>query len=217
MTAIATPSRPMTQWSRFEPDWIRRWLRVEGAAAFLAGPGAVWLARRTGGWPAIPFLACCLTLRPSATCAGRGWAPSPTTCSTTGRSASASASARPDRHHAAAIAGAVLVAHTGMDRAAGYGLKLSTSFQDTHLGRIGPRGREAGTAAAEPARQDGAGQGGAEHRSERTSERVSEKRRRQRRQCAVLAGRPSRRGVPGARSRQPGRGRRAPASGPRRP
>jgi hypothetical protein len=36
-----------------------------------------------------------------------------------------------------AIAGAVLVAHVGMDRAVGYGLKLSTSFQDTHLGRIG--------------------------------------------------------------------------------
>jgi hypothetical protein len=36
-----------------------------------------------------------------------------------------------------AIAGAVLVAHVGMDRAAGYGLKLSTSFRDTHLGRIG--------------------------------------------------------------------------------
>lgn len=36
-----------------------------------------------------------------------------------------------------ALAGAVLVAHVGMDRALGYGLKLSTSFQDTHLGRIG--------------------------------------------------------------------------------
>jgi hypothetical protein len=33
--------------------------------------------------------------------------------------------------------GAVLVAHSGMDRAAGYGLKLPTSFRDTHLGRIG--------------------------------------------------------------------------------
>ena len=28
--------------------------------------------------------------------------------------------------------GAVLVAHSGMDRVAGYGLKLPTSFQDTH-------------------------------------------------------------------------------------
>ncbi len=29
---------------------------------------------------------------------------------------------------------AILIAHVGMDRAAGYGLKLSSSFQDTHLG-----------------------------------------------------------------------------------
>jgi hypothetical protein len=35
------------------------------------------------------------------------------------------------------LAGSVLLAHVGMDRALGYGLKLPTSFQDTHLGRIG--------------------------------------------------------------------------------
>ena len=31
------------------------------------------------------------------------------------------------------------VAHTGIDRILGYGLKYPTSFQDTHLGRIGKR------------------------------------------------------------------------------
>lgn len=36
-----------------------------------------------------------------------------------------------------ALIGAILVAHVGMDRALGYGLKLPTDFQDTHLGRIG--------------------------------------------------------------------------------
>lgn len=40
-----------------------------------------------------------------------------------------------------ALAGAILVAHTGMDRAAGYGLKYPTAFADTHLGRLGRRGR----------------------------------------------------------------------------
>ncbi len=35
------------------------------------------------------------------------------------------------------LAGAILIAHVGMDRAAGYGLKLPTSFQETHLGLIG--------------------------------------------------------------------------------
>ena len=33
--------------------------------------------------------------------------------------------------------GAILVAHVGMDRLLGYGLKYPTSFADTHLGRIG--------------------------------------------------------------------------------
>lgn len=36
-----------------------------------------------------------------------------------------------------ALAGAVLIAHVGMDRTLGYGLKLPTDFKDTHLGRIG--------------------------------------------------------------------------------
>jgi hypothetical protein len=35
------------------------------------------------------------------------------------------------------LAGAVLLAHVGADRALGYGLKLPTGFADTHLGRIG--------------------------------------------------------------------------------
>lgn len=36
-----------------------------------------------------------------------------------------------------AIAGGVLVAHVGMDRSLGYGLKLPSDFKHTHLGRIG--------------------------------------------------------------------------------
>ena len=35
------------------------------------------------------------------------------------------------------LVGAILVAHVGMDRLAGYGLKYPTDFRDTHLGRIG--------------------------------------------------------------------------------
>src|SRR5262245_3740983 len=35
------------------------------------------------------------------------------------------------------IAASILIAHVGMDRAAGYGLKLPSSFHDTHLGRMG--------------------------------------------------------------------------------
>ena len=40
-----------------------------------------------------------------------------------------------------ALLGAILVAHTGMDRIAGYGLKYPTAFKDTHLGRLGRGGR----------------------------------------------------------------------------
>lgn len=36
-----------------------------------------------------------------------------------------------------ALSGAVLVAHVGMDRTLGFGLKLPTDFKETHLGRIG--------------------------------------------------------------------------------
>jgi len=36
-----------------------------------------------------------------------------------------------------AFAGAIALAHVGMDRSLGYGLKLPTDFRDTHLGRIG--------------------------------------------------------------------------------
>jgi hypothetical protein len=35
--------------------------------------------------------------------------------------------------------GALWLAHCGFDRMLGYGLKSETSFQDTHLGRIGKR------------------------------------------------------------------------------
>lgn len=37
----------------------------------------------------------------------------------------------------ALLAGAVLVAHVGIDRLAGYGLKYPSAFGDTHLGHIG--------------------------------------------------------------------------------
>ncbi|MGX7876628.1 DUF4260 domain-containing protein [Mesorhizobium sp. ORM6] len=40
--------------------------------------------------------------------------------------------------NASAMAVALIwIAHIAIDRALGYGLKLSTGFQDTHLGRIG--------------------------------------------------------------------------------
>jgi uncharacterized protein DUF4260 len=39
----------------------------------------------------------------------------------------------------AAAGGLIWIAHIGFDRALGYGLKYSSAFGDTHLGRIGRR------------------------------------------------------------------------------
>jgi hypothetical protein len=120
-------------------DWVRPWLRAEGLAALVAGLALFgWL----GGWwlAAVPLL-----FVPDASVIGylRGprvgafiynlfhnWA--------VGLAALGLGLATDLT--AVALAGAILVAHTGMDRAMGYGLKLPTGFQDTHLGRIG-RGR----------------------------------------------------------------------------
>ncbi len=40
-------------------------------------------------------------------------------------------------HPALEYAGMILLGHSSMDRAMGYGLKYFSGFQDTHLGRIG--------------------------------------------------------------------------------
>jgi hypothetical protein len=47
------------------------------------------------------------------------------------------------------IAGAILIGHTGMDRAAGYGLKLLSGFGETHLGHMGKA--RAGSGASDAA------------------------------------------------------------------
>ena len=115
---------------------IRAWLRIEGLAGFVAG--LVLFVGLGGPW----LLAIPLLLVPDASAVGylRGprvgafvynlfhdWAMGLVVLGIglwTGVDA-------------VALAGAILVAHVGMDRAAGYGLKLPSSFQDTHLGRIG--------------------------------------------------------------------------------
>ena len=118
--------------------WIRPWLRLEGLAVFgagLAGFLAIGLP-----W----YLFAGLLLLPDVSAAGYLRGP---------RVGAIVYNAVHDLFTGAAIAGiglalgsvpvmaigAVLVAHSGMDRAAGYGLKLPTAFQDTHLGRIGRR------------------------------------------------------------------------------
>ena len=118
--------------------WVRWWLRLEGFAGLALG----WLVWQSQGGELLPFVP--LMLVPDVGMLGylRGnhvgaitynllhnwfvggivlglgwWAGIPLLT----------------------MAGAVLVAHTGIDRVMGYGLKYPTSFKDTHLGRLGPR------------------------------------------------------------------------------
>ncbi len=118
------------------PPSTRTWLRLEGAAAFAAGL-AVFVSAG-GPW----LLAIPLLLVPDISAIGylggprlgaftynlvHNWAIGLAVLGLgawTGNSL-------------VILAGAILVAHVGMDRAAGYGLKLPTSFHETHLGRIG--------------------------------------------------------------------------------
>ena len=118
--------------------WVRRWLRAEGIAAFVGG-AAAWVALGAP-WPLFPVL----LLAPDISMAGYLGGPH------------SGAIAYNVAHNwatgglvvgiglvlnlpAATLAGVILVAHTGIDRVLGYGLKYPTSFQDTHLGRIGKR------------------------------------------------------------------------------
>jgi hypothetical protein len=115
---------------------VRRWLRIEGAAAFVAGLALyAWLG---GSW----LLVLPLLLLPDVSMVGylrdprlgamtynvaHNWAIGLIVLGIGLATSTVPIS----------ILGAILIAHVGMDRAAGYGLKLPTSFQETHLGRIG--------------------------------------------------------------------------------
>ena len=115
---------------------VRSWLRLEGAAAF--GAGLVLYSVSGGDWLwAIPAL-----LLPDVSAVGylvsvrigtftynlvHSWAPGFIVLALGLWLTSMELQ----------LIAAVLIAHVGMDRAVGYGLKLPTSFQDTHLGRMG--------------------------------------------------------------------------------
>ena len=115
---------------------VRSWLRLEGLAVFAAG--LALFGASGGNW----LLLIPLLLVPDISAAGylagrrvgtftynliHNWAPGLAVLALGAWLASP----------AIAIAGAILIAHVGMDRAVGYGLKLPSSFQDTHLGRMG--------------------------------------------------------------------------------
>ena len=131
------PAAPSVNLETTTP-WVRRWLRAEGMAALVGGLWG-WLALGAP-WP----LFVVLLLVPDVSMVGylkgthagaisynivHNWA---TGGLVLGLGAALAAPAL-------VFAGIILIAHVGMDRLFGYGLKYPTSFQDTHLGRIGKR------------------------------------------------------------------------------
>ncbi len=116
------------------PDTVRFWLRAEGAAALVAG-GILYQALG-GNWLfALPLL-----LLPDLSAVGylggprlgsftynlvHNWVIG---LASLGLGAWLSS-------ELLLFAGTILVAHVGMDRLVGYGLKHTTSFKDTHLQR----------------------------------------------------------------------------------
>jgi hypothetical protein len=115
---------------------VRTWLRLEGLAAFAAGLAV--FGASGGNW----LLVVPLLLLPDVSAAGflagqrvgtftynaiHNWVPGLAVLALGAWLASP----------AVVLAGSILVAHVGMDRAVGYGLKLPSSFHDTHLGRMG--------------------------------------------------------------------------------
>jgi hypothetical protein len=128
--ATRTPEPGMTDGA------VRTWLRLEGVAAF--GAGLAVFGASGGNW----LFLVPLILLPDLSIAGflagprigtftynafHNWALGIVVLGLGAWLASP----------AVLIAAAILIAHVGMDRAAGYGLKLPGSFQATHLGRMG--------------------------------------------------------------------------------
>ena len=126
----ADPSPGMTNGA------VRSWLRLEGLAGFVAG---LALFGATGGnWLFIVPLILLPDISAVGYLAGsrigtftynlvHNWVPG---LIALGFGVWASSSAL-------VLAAAILIAHVGMDRMVGYGLKLPSSFHDTHLGRMG--------------------------------------------------------------------------------
>ena len=119
-----------------DPTWTRPWLRAEGVATFVAGlAGFLYL-----GLPWWGFVL--LLIVPDVSMVGylRGPRLGAIVYNVGHDLATGAAIAGVGLaigSDPVAAAGAILVAHSGMDRMMGYGLKLPSSFKDTHLGRIG--------------------------------------------------------------------------------
>ena len=119
-------------------EWPRTWLRLEGLAALVAGVAGYLAARGDPIWLVPALLAVDLSMagyligaHPGAILynVAHNWF---TAGIVLGLGLVATVPLLQ-------LAGWVLVAHVGLDRLAGYGLKYAPAFGDTHLGWIGRR------------------------------------------------------------------------------
>jgi len=139
LTAIGTAA-PITDGRHPSPGMVdgavRSWLRLEGLAGF--GAGIALFGMIGGTW----LLLIPLLLLPDISAAGylagrrigtftynaaHTWTPGLLVLAIGVWTGSP----------AVQIAAAILIAHVGLDRTVGYGLKLPSAFQDTHLGHMG--------------------------------------------------------------------------------
>jgi hypothetical protein len=132
---MATVERAMDS-TRVPEVSVRTWLRLECAAVFVAG--LIVYAQLNAPW----LLALPLLLLPDISAAGylagpRVGALTYNVVHNWAFGLGVLGLGLVTNVAAIAVLGAIAIAHVGMDRAVGYGLKLPTSFQDTHLGRIG--------------------------------------------------------------------------------
>jgi hypothetical protein len=119
--------------------WVRRWLRLEGLAGLALG----WIVWQSMGGQLVWFVP--LLLVPDVSMLGylRGPRIGALTYNLAHNWLTAGvvfAIGGAFDNVPIMLAGTILVAHVGIDRLLGYGLKYPTSFHDTHLGRIGRRG-----------------------------------------------------------------------------
>ena len=138
MTALATPIE--TRAARVEVParsdrLVRFWLHAEGAAAFVAGT----LLYLHGGGDALLYLP--LLLVPDVGMVGylrssRVGAFTYTLVHNWAIGLAVLGAGLAIDSGGVQIAGAILIAHVGMDRAIGYGLKYAVGFKMTHLQRI---------------------------------------------------------------------------------
>jgi hypothetical protein len=115
---------------------VRRWLRLEGLAVLAAS--ALAYRHLDASWVrfAVLFLAPDLSMLGYLAGPRAGAALYNAAHSYVGPLVALTAALGASRPELVAL-GLIWTAHIGFDRMLGYGLKLPTGFQDTHLGRIG--------------------------------------------------------------------------------